>query len=144
MLRLDAGVFELWLGAVILLTGLTWLAHRTAVVPRLVVGSAAVVLLGLGLAGPDAVVASWNVDRFQRTGKVDLDYLRQLSDDAVPALSRLPEPQRRCVLGPRQVTPWPWYAANVSRLRAQAVMRTLDYPPERGTPDGCRSDASAR
>lgn len=125
VLRLNVGVFELWLGAVILLAGVAWLVRRTAAVPRLVVASAAAVLLGLGLAGPDAVVASWNVDRFERTEKIDLDYARRLSDDAVPALARLPEPKRSCALAGRSTDPAPWYAVNLSRLRAQAVLRSL-------------------
>jgi len=123
VLRLDVGVFELWLGVMIAAIGVAWLLQRTAMVPRLVVASAAVVLLGLGLAGPDALVASWNVDRFQRTNKIDLGYLQQLSADAVPALTRLPQPLRACVLRYRDTDPDPWYAANVSRLRAKALLR---------------------
>jgi hypothetical protein len=128
VLRLNVGVFELWLGVVILLAGVAWLVRRTAAVPRLVVASAAAVLLGLGLASPDAVVGSWNVDRFERTGKIDLDYARRLSDDAVPALARLTEPQRSCALAYHRMDPAPWYAVNVSRLRARAVLRSLPAP----------------
>jgi hypothetical protein len=134
VLRLNVGVFELWLGAVILLAGVAWLVRRTAAVPRLVVASAAAVLLGLGLASPDAVVAAWNVDRFERTDKIDLDYARRLSDDAVPALARLPEPQRSCALGHLWSDPTPWYAVNISRLRAQAVRRSLPAPSTPSAP----------
>ena len=38
------------------------------------------------------------MDRFLQSGQIDLDYLGTLSVDAVPALDRLPEPQRSCVL----------------------------------------------
>ena len=56
-------------------------------------------LLGLNLLGPDALAASANVDRYAATGKVDLAYLARLSDDAVPALARLPAADRAQVLG---------------------------------------------
>jgi hypothetical protein len=122
VLRLLVGVFESWLGAVFVLVALTWLVRRGAWTARLVVGSAAVALLGLAVAGPDAVVARWNVDRLERTGKVDVHYLRHLSNDAVPALACLPEPYRSRVLAHRTVSPQPWYAANLSRARAAAVL----------------------
>jgi hypothetical protein len=95
------------------------------------VGSAAVLLLGLGLAGPDAVVARGNVARFEQSGgrDVDLAYLRRLSADAVPALARLPEPQRTCVLRDRARDEDPWFAANLARSRARGVLRSLEDAP---------------
>ncbi|MDQ1288052.1 MAG: hypothetical protein QG622_1617 [Actinomycetota bacterium] len=131
VMRLDAGVFEVWLALVIAGTGLAWVLRRTTVMARVVPVSAGIGLLLLALAGPDALVASWNVDRWQRTGKIDVQYLGALSDDAVPALKRLPEPLRTCVLAGRSATA-PWYAANVSRLRARNVLESLGGPiPER-------------
>ena len=38
------------------------------------------------------------MQRYAETGRIDLDYLRGLSADAVPALDRLPEPLRSCAL----------------------------------------------
>ncbi len=52
----------------------------------------------LGAINPDALIADSQVDRYQRTGELDVGYLAGLSPDAVPALDRLPEPQRGCVL----------------------------------------------
>ena len=46
------------------------------------------------------------MDRYQATGKIDLDYLQGLSADAVPVLDTLPEPQRSCVLSSPQRTGW--------------------------------------
>jgi two-component system sensor histidine kinase BaeS len=138
VLRLDVVVFEVWLACVIIGTGVAWATRRTAVLGRAVPVAAGVVLLLLGLAGPDAVVASWNVDRYQRSGKIDTSYLRGLSDDAVPALSRLPEPLRTCVLAGREASA-PWYAVNVSRVRARQVLESLGgpFPPDRD--DRCPS-----
>lgn len=41
-------------------------------------------LAGLNLMNPDAFIARQNLERFNRTGLLDIWYLRQLSDDAVP------------------------------------------------------------
>jgi len=141
VLRLQVAAVELWLAAVLVLVAAAWLARRTAAVPRLVVASAGVALLVLGLAGPDALVASWNVDRWQHTRRSDVGYLSSLSDDAVPALDRLPEPLRSCVLAGRVVLPGraaasaPWYAANLSRSRAADVLRRR--PPAPSWPSAC-------
>ena len=37
----------------------------------------------------DAIIARKNIDRYFRTGKIDLDYLQELSYDAIPELTRL-------------------------------------------------------
>ncbi len=123
VLRLDVAAFEVWLAVILALAAGAWLIGRAAVVPRLVIGSAGAALLVLSLASPDALVARWNVDRFERTGAIDLIYATRLSDDALPQLARLPEPQRSCVLN-RAVTEAPWYAANWSRIRAERVVAT--------------------
>jgi hypothetical protein len=47
---------------------------------------------------PERLVADYNVTRFEATQKIDTEYLSRLSEDAVPALVRLPEPQRSCAL----------------------------------------------
>jgi|1186.fasta_scaffold58294_2 CheY-like chemotaxis protein len=80
-------------------------------------------LLVLALAGPDGVVAPRDVDRYQQTGQLDVYYLADLSEDAVPALADLPEPVRGCVLAARMPVPGddPWYGWNLARSRAAAV-----------------------
>jgi hypothetical protein len=132
VLRVDVGAFEIWLGLVVLLSTLAWTTGRASAVPRLVLGSAAACLLALASAGPDALVASWNVDRYQHTGRIDVGYLRRLSDDAAPALSRLPAPLSDCVLSRSDPSPAPWYSANLSRARAAAVRPASSAP----VPDG--------
>ena len=120
-LRISASAIAVWLGVVLLLVLLAglrpggWLPHATVL-------SAGVVLLLLTGANPDARIAQSGLDREE---KADLLYLSTLSDDAVPALDRLPEPDRSCVLGGilqgRPSSP-PWTSANLARARAQDVL----------------------
>lgn len=121
-LRLYVVVFELGLGVVVVAVAVTWLGHRADRLPRAVLATAAWVLLALAVAGPDAVVAHHAVDRFERTGEVDTAYLSTLSADAVPALLALPAPERSAALVRWPATGDPWYAVNVSRLRAQGLL----------------------
>jgi hypothetical protein len=122
VLRIHVAAFEVWLAVVLVLCGAAWLLRRTDLVARGVVLAAGASLLVLNLASPDALAASANVDRYAATGKVDLDYLARLSDDAVPALTGLPSKDRLVVLGTRSPDDDPWYAVSVSRLRAAAVL----------------------
>jgi hypothetical protein len=103
-----------------------------------VVASAGLGLLALALAGPDALAARWNVDRFEDTGRVDVRYLSTLSDDAVPALQRLPEPQRSCALAGRAPVDDGWTTWNLARARAADSLR--EQPPG-ARPAGCYQDA---
>jgi hypothetical protein len=125
VLRLCVALFELWLGGVLVLVAVAWLLRWTARLPRAVVASAAAVLLGLGLAGPDAVVARWNVDRLHTKQTIDLTYLSGLSADAWPALTCLPPPMAFAALAGHAPEPDPWYAANLSRGRAGAALHDL-------------------
>ncbi|MEA1977895.1 MAG: DUF4173 domain-containing protein [Chloroflexota bacterium] len=92
----------------------------------------------LNLLNVDAFIVSQNVKRFEQTGKIDLDYLKYLTDDAVPGLvefSRVaPEGMRedllaslacrRAMQGDRQEDlDWPsWHA---SHKRAMALLDEL-------------------
>ena len=56
-------------------------------------------LLGIAAINPDAWIARQNIERYEATGKLDVDYLPTLSADAVPdADDALPEPLRPCVV----------------------------------------------
>ena len=125
--RIVAGSLELWIGFVLLAVAAAWLLRRVDVVPRVVIGSAGAALLALALAGPDGLAARWNVDRFADTGRIDTLYLSMLSADAVPALDRLPEPQRWCVLHGREITGDGWTTWNLARAASDDTLR--DRPP---------------
>ncbi len=122
-LRVWVHAFEVWLGVVVVLVAAAGIRLRAAWLPRAVAATGALALLALGALDPDALIARHNVDRYERTGKLDWSYLAGLSADAVPALDRLPEPYRSCVLlrlGTREEDPW--YALNLGRERARAIL----------------------
>ncbi|MGI8939269.1 MAG: DUF4153 domain-containing protein [Iamia sp.] len=89
MLRLWVVGAALWMGAVLVMTaartqglgaGRAWLVAGA--------GLAAVVLvLAADVADPEAFVARHNLDRADEGAELDLGYLADLSDDAVPALA---------------------------------------------------------
>ena len=80
-------------------------------------------------------MAQRNVDRWEQTGRLDVAYLQGLSADAVPAVDRLPEPLRSCVLGGMAAVPadgpggW-----NLSRSRARALLADRPVLPSAGCP----------
>jgi hypothetical protein len=122
-LRLFMNVFEGWLGLLIVLVLLAGVRLRAPWLPGAVVATAAAALLGLAAINADGFVADRNVARFEATGKLDTAYLQGLSADAVPAIARLPEPLRSCVLGGLVVDedggPGGW---NVGRERARDIL----------------------
>ncbi|MCX4670504.1 DUF4173 domain-containing protein [Streptomyces sp. NBC_01381] len=124
-LRVSVVGMELWLGLVIVLImaagvwGTRWL-------PRAVAASAAAGVLAFGLLSPDGLIAERNVQRYQETGKFDLEYARGLSADAAPAVDELPEPMRSCALegiadglGAERS---PWYATSLGESRARQIL----------------------
>ncbi len=68
-------------------------------------------LVSLNVINPDANIARRNTERFERTGRMDDDYLASLSEDAVPELTRL--------------APAPGRAARIETLRA-GILRRMD------------------
>jgi hypothetical protein len=129
------GAIEVWIAFVLVAVAVAWLVRRVDALPRLVIASAGTGLLALSLAGPDALAARWNVDRFEATGRIDVRYLQHLSDDAVPALQRLPEPQRSCTLAGRPAVDDAWTTWNLARARAAASLR--EQPPAAQRPPDC-------
>ncbi|WP_327737797.1 DUF4173 domain-containing protein [Streptomyces nojiriensis] len=126
-LRVSVAAMELWLGLVIVLImaaglfGGRWLARAFA-------GSAAAAVLAFGLLSPDGMVAERNVARFEADAKIDLSYFQSLSADAVPALDRLPEPQRSCALRGindemAKAGDVPWYAMSLGEYQARQILR---------------------
>jgi hypothetical protein len=125
-LRLLAETIALWLGAMLVLaTGAVAPRAVLARVGTLAVVATAVGLLAFSLSSPDRRVADRNVARWRQTGMIDIDYLRTLSADAVPALVRLPLPERRRAtvdLREQLRSGDPWGSANLSRTRARRLL----------------------
>ena len=84
-------------------------------------------LLGLAAINPDAYIAEQNIERFGQTGRIDWAYLAGLSDDAAPALARLPEHYRACVVGDAPTTD-DWLEWNLGRARAAETPQRPDLP----------------
>jgi two-component system, OmpR family, sensor histidine kinase BaeS len=137
--RLFAALVELWLAALIGMVMAAGMRPRVGWLLRAAVVSGAAALLGFMAINPEGVVADRNVDRFERTGKVDTSYLDSLSADAAPALDRLPEPWRSCSLSSVAVTvsqDLPWYSDNLALVRARRLIEDRPvskdarcYPP---------------
>ncbi|MFE4515774.1 DUF4153 domain-containing protein [Kitasatospora sp. NPDC056783] len=132
-LRLWILVVEVWLGVVFLLLITAGLTRGAGWLPRAVVLSGMLTVAAYGLMGPDAIVAEQNVARYERalrddprTAAIDLRNVRGLSADAVPALDRLPGPQRTCALQlirqDLEQAEKPWYAAGASVARARQIL----------------------
>ena len=116
MLRLYSHIFAGWVAVVFLLLAADlgglfrrrrWFVGATSL-------TALALLMALNFANPEAVVAQFNVDRAAATGKLDPQYLAELSADSVPALiaarSRISADFRQDVTtavcaGPRQYQP---------------------------------------
>jgi len=144
--RLLVSVFEIWLGVVfvlVLVAGIR-LRARATWLPTAILGAAVLALLGLAALNPDRYIADRNVDRFARTGWIDLYYLENLSADAVPALNRLPEGYRVCVLHEYDeelddaAAREEWRHWNLGRAQARWALADYVYPYEnRLGPNGC-------
>ncbi|MEU7573698.1 DUF4153 domain-containing protein [Micromonospora sp. NPDC049240] len=138
--RIFVMAFELLLGAVflmILAAGVRWQGRW---IPGTTVALAVAMLLGLAVLNPEDYAARRNTLRYEQTGKIDAWYLRALSADATPALTRLPDPVRRCTLSwiaDDLDQPDPWYAWNLGRHRARQALDRVG-PGAVGGPKDCR------
>jgi len=132
MLRLYSHVFAGLVAVVFLLlaadlTGLLprrrWFAGVSAI-------CALVLLVGLNVANPEAVVVGLNIDRANQAHRIDAQYLRELSSDAAPALlasrSKIdpalwPDVKAAACAGPRSYSPYPaafnWADADAANAR---------------------------
>lgn len=151
-LRLYAHAFVVWLAALLVWLPLTRWMRRLWSGWRLSFGfgvlvTALLFAASLDLLKPDAFIARKNLERFERTGKLDARYLTWLSDDAVPVLvDTLPRLEgrdrallledlrrRRARLERRQeVTGWPSFHLGHHRTR-RALQRPLGAQGE-GSP----------
>jgi hypothetical protein len=134
VLRVVVAACELWLGVVYLMVLVAVLRLRAPWLPRAVVASAVGAVLALAAVNPDAYVAERNVARYEQTGKIDVRYLGTLSADAVPALTRLPDPMRTCALsGPRYRLGAAggdgWAGWNLARSNSRELLRSTYFLP---------------
>ena len=137
-LRLLVAVFEGWLGVVVAFVLAAGLRLRGGWIPRAALLTGAAMLLGLAAMNPDGYIAEQNIDRFERTGRVDWHYLAGLSDDAVPALRTLPAEHQPCVLAHREAADGDWLEWNLGRVRAARALARSDLPQPGSTPGaGC-------
>ncbi|WP_214321101.1 DUF4153 domain-containing protein [Nonomuraea sediminis] len=129
-LRLSVQATVWWLGAVfvlVLLAGAVRLAGNGAGwLPRTVVLVTGLGVVAFALINPDLRVAQSAVE-VRGVERIDADYLGDLGAEAVPALDRLPEPKRSCVLASVVRTnglsrPDPWNGWNLARSQARDVL----------------------
>lgn len=123
-LRLFVAVVEVVLAVVLVLVVVAGVRWRGGWLPRAVVQVVAVAVLGLAVVNPDAQIVRYNTTA-DLGAALDVSYLQGLSADAVPAMDRLDEPLRSCLLGHADVDPprgpadW-----NLGRDRAERVLAT--------------------
>jgi len=139
--RVAGHAFALWLGGVFVLLLVAGAARGGAWLPRATVALSALALLGLNAANPDGLVAAGNVERFERTGKLDGDYIAGLSADAAPAVARLPADVAACRIvspGYEPGSPDGWSSANLGRWRARRALRAPSSTSDRACPSDTR------
>lgn len=130
-LRACVGAAIVWLAvvfALVLVAGALRLAGRgpTGWLPRTLVAVSGAGLLAFAVWNPDLQIAQSQLE-VRKLGTYDVNYLSGLSTDAVPALDRLPEPARSCVLRDvvrlnRLHEPDPWNGWNLARARARDIV----------------------
>ncbi|NMO49966.1 DUF4173 domain-containing protein [Actinoplanes sp. TBRC 11911] len=133
--------FELLLGVVFVMIAAAGVRWRGRWIPRATVGLTVLMLLGLAVLDPENYAADRNIVRYEQAGKIDAWYLRALSADATPALTRLPDPVRRCTLSwiaDDLAKPDPWYAWNLGRSQARKALADLG-PNAVGNHADCRA-----
>lgn len=95
-------------------------------------------LFALNVVSPDAFIIKYNIKQYDRTGKMDVSYARELSADAVPWEVQLYgriEGEDKEVLGELlqkhkerlEESADDWQSANFSRARALTLLQNFDY-----------------
>src|SRR2546423_631491 len=127
---------ELSFGAVVVLLLVAGVRMRGRGLPGAVAGLVVTAVLALVALNPDAGGARTVIRRYQQDGHLAGKYLSGLSEDAVPALDRLPDVERSCVLNAMHLpsTVDSWSAYNAGRSAARRLVRVR--PPDRYEP-GC-------
>jgi hypothetical protein len=129
--RLVAFTGELVLGVLFLLVLTAGVRLRAPWLPGATVAAVVVAVLTLVAIDPDAYIADTVIARYRHDWHLDAGYLSVLSADAVPAIDRLPEPYRSCVLAgmaDRPSTVDRWYAVNAGRAAARRILAARPVP----------------
>ena len=124
ILRLIASVFALWVGGVFVLLAASLAGvhrQRRWLVPA-AISFGLICVVALNVVNPERLVVARDIDHYERTGKLDVDHLAGLSDDAVPALAaalpRLDAVNRQAVVArlcrPESSTSRDWLARSRS------------------------------
>ena len=90
----------------------------------------------LNYVNVDAIIARNNIDRYFKTGKIDLDYLQELSYDAIPELARLSAAGEDDMASKKTAeflrnkeaelrSESPWQSYNLSKARAKWVLSQM-------------------
>jgi len=128
-LRLLVSACELWLGVLFVLVLVAGVTLKAPWLPRAVVATGLLVLVGLAALNPDRFIAERNI---ARAAPLDIAYLSGLSADAVPVLDRLPEPLRSCTLrhivrAGEERGADSWWQWNLARWQADELLRQRPY-----------------
>jgi hypothetical protein len=128
--RVAAHATMLWLGGLFALVLVAGAVRRIAWLPRAVVALSAGGLLAFAASDPDHRIAAHNVERYERTGRIDPGVLATLSPDAAPALADLPPRLAACATGRvRRDLSRPDGAAGFSLARRRARAALAGVPP---------------
>ena len=90
----------------------------------------------LNYVNVDAIIARKNIDRYFKTDKIDLDYLQELSYDAIPELTRLSADSDGDMAAKTVIvflrdkqaelhSESPWQSYNFSKARAKRVLSQI-------------------
>jgi len=128
--RLAVHAFLLLDGALFVLVIVALAVGRREWLARATVALCALAALAFWISDPDSRIATHNVERYERTGRIDVDYLARLSADAVPALVRLPAALRADALRRQRErlarVDDGFAGANLARARARNALQELD------------------
>jgi uncharacterized protein DUF4153 len=97
-LRVQAATLCLWIGGLLALLVAGLVVGQGRWLPRAVLALTAATAIALTALNPDAWIARRNIERYERTGRIDSSYLALLSSDAVGPLLRLPDAIEGCPL----------------------------------------------
>jgi hypothetical protein len=127
VLRLLVISCEVWLAVVYVMVIASGISLRANWLPKAIVATGTAFFLAVVAMNPERVVADYNVSRFEATQKIDTYYLSQLSEDAVPALVRLPAYERSCALRwmKNRTVEQDWREWNLARHNARKSLESV-------------------